>query len=73
MSRDGGSIPPASSTQVVVQKEVSEPSNNSLSPGLAFLVQNDARFRRIAEAWTRLSDEQQARIIAIVKGEEASH
>ena len=56
-----------------MQKEVSEPSNNSLSPGLAFLVQNDARFRRIAEAWTRLSDEQQARIIAIVKGEEASH
>ena len=30
--------------------------------------QNDARFRRIAEAWPALSDAQRARITAIVEG-----
>lgn len=67
-----GSIPPASSTQVVVQKEVGELPNSGLSPGLAFPVQNDARFLRVAEVWEGLSEATKARIMTMVEAEGAS-
>ena len=38
---------------------------------LALLAQNDAQFRRIAEAWEGLTDDQRARIAAIIEGEGA--
>ena len=39
------------------------------TPSLALLVQNDARFRRIAEAWEGLSEAAKDRVMAIVEND----